>query len=173
MLSGRYQGRLLAWLSRLVQPRRILEIGTFTGYSALCLAEGLQPGGELHTLDRDTRLAEPVRAFFAQSPWASQMHFHIGTATDTLANLAGPFDLVFIDADKKAYGTYLELVYPLCRKGAIILIDNVLWKGQVFGNDPDETGKYLQMLNKEIAQDARWQALMLPIRDGLWALQVA
>jgi predicted O-methyltransferase YrrM len=173
MLSGRYQGRLLAWISTLLQPRHILEIGTFTGYSALCLAEGLQPGGELHTLDRDARLVEPVQGFFAKSAWASQMHIHIGPAADTIGRLEGPFDLVFIDADKRAYDQYLEAVTPLCRSGAVILLDNVLWKGKVYEeNTPSEVGLYIQALNTKIAADSRWRSIMLPVRDGLWALQV-
>lgn len=174
MLSGRYQGRLLAWISRLLQPKRILEIGTFTGYSALCLAEGLAEGGELHTLDRDPRLAEPVQAFFDRSPWADRLHLHIGPGLETLKHLQGPFDLIFIDADKKAYGDYLEAALPLCRPGSVLLIDNVLWKGRLY--DPaleqDAIGTYLAEFNQKLSADARLDALMLPVRDGLWAVRV-
>jgi caffeoyl-CoA O-methyltransferase len=174
MLSGRYQGRLLAWMSTLLQPARILEIGTFTGYSALCLAEGLPPHGELHTIDRDARLAAPVEGFFARCAWAGQMRLHVGPAADVLLTLPHPYDLVFIDADKRAYQDYLGAVLPLCRKGAVILIDNVLWKGKLY--DPsmelDTIGIYLKQFNDSLATDARVQALMLPVRDGLWALRV-
>ena len=131
-------------------------------------------GGELHTLDRDARLAEPVRKFFARSAWAGRLHLHIGVAADTLATLDRPFDLVFIDADKKAYGSYLEAVLPLCRSGSLILIDNVLWRGRVYETpeELDATAAYLTELNQQIAADVRLEAVMLPIRDGLWALRV-
>jgi predicted O-methyltransferase YrrM len=174
MLSGRYQGRLLAWVSKLVQPKRILEIGTFTGYSALCLAEGLAEGGELHTIDRDVRLQEDVEGFFARSPFGEQMHLHIGLAAEVIPTLPAPFDLVFIDADKRAYGNYLEAVLPLCRKGATILIDNVLWKGRLYDayHEVDPIGAYLADFNVQLAADPRVEALMLPVRDGLWAVRV-
>jgi predicted O-methyltransferase YrrM len=174
MLSGRYQGRLLAWLSALVQPKRILEIGTFTGYSALCLAEGLIEGGELHTIDRDARLTDDVQSFFDRSPYLGRIHFHIGQAADVIPTLPGPFDVVFIDAEKRAYGDYIEAIYPLTRPGTVVLIDNVLWKGKVYDSEAelDAIGTYLKAFNVAISQNARFQSIMLPVRDGLWALRV-
>ncbi len=176
ILSGRYQGRLLALLSQLVQPQQVLEVGTFTGYSALCLAEGLAPGGQLHTLDRDARLAEPVRGFFDRSAWAGRLHLHIGPALQSLEALPGPFELVFIDADKRTYGAYLEAILPKCRPGTLLLIDNVLWKGRLYTPQPPDTtdaiADYLASFNQQLAQDARLEAVMLPVRDGLWAARV-
>jgi caffeoyl-CoA O-methyltransferase len=174
MLSGRMQGRLLAWISKLVRPKHIVEIGTFTGYSALCLAEGLALDGQLHTVDRDARLQTGVQGFFERSPWAGQMHLHIGSADPWIATLKTPIDLAFVDADKRAYGTYLEALLPLCRPGAVLLFDNVLWKGRVYDTaaEPDAIGQYLINFNKQLAADPRLDAVMLPVRDGLWAVRV-
>jgi len=174
MLSGLHQGRLLSMFSHLLRPEQVLEIGTFTGYSALCMAEGLAPQGVLHTLDKDARLQSAVQDFFARSAWAGRLHLHIGPAHATLAGLPGPFNLVFIDADKRAYGHYLEAVVPKCKPGAVILLDNVLWKGSVYGiaDQADDIRDYLSTLNLSIAADPRWQAVMLPVRDGLWMLRV-
>ncbi|WP_026999357.1 O-methyltransferase [Eisenibacter elegans] len=169
MLSGHLQGRFLALLSQLKQPRYILEIGTYTGYSALCLAEGLQPQGELHTLDNNEELAPRIRRYFAQSPYAAQLHLHIGNALDLIPALKQPFDLVFIDADKKNYDKYYDLIFDQLPSGALIIADNVLWSGKVIqpvkGKDVDTQA--LLDFNAKVQADPRVENVLLPVRDGL------
>ena len=131
MLSGEFQGRVLSMISKLIQPKTILEIGTYTGYSALCLAEGLAPNGELHTLDRNEELFDLQRAYFDKSPYKDQIHQHLGTALDLLPQFDQKFDLVFVDADKANYSNYFHLIIDKMNPGGIILSDNVLWSGKV------------------------------------------
>jgi len=171
MLSGHYQGRILALFSKLISPSRILEIGTFTGYSALCLLEGLHEKGELHTIDQNEELEERVRGYFEASGKAQQIHFHIGNALDIIPGLPHDFDLVFIDADKKNNLSYLELAYEKTRTGALIMIDNVLWKGRVFDEHPDTQTRYILELNEALAEDKRFDKLILPVRDGVYLLR--
>ncbi|HZH54280.1 MAG TPA: O-methyltransferase [Sphingobacteriaceae bacterium] len=171
MLSGHYQGRILALFSKLISPSRILEIGTFTGYSALCLLEGLHEKGELHTIDKNEELEERVRGYFEASGKAQQIHFHIGNALDIIPGLPHDFDLVFIDADKKNNLSYLELAYEKTRTGALIMIDNVLWKGRVFDEHPDTQTRYILELNEALAEDKRFDKLILPVRDGVYLLR--
>lgn len=171
MLSGHYQGRLLAMLSKLVMPQRILEIGTFTGYATLCLAEGLVAGGELHTIDINAELEDRVRSYFAQSPFGDSIQYHIGDAADIVPQLPGPFDLVFIDADKKNNELYYELALEKSRKGSLILIDNVLWKGKVVDGATDSQTRQIAELNERLAADKRVDKLILPIRDGVFVLR--
>ncbi len=169
MLSGHFQGRVLSILSKLIQPKNILEIGTYTGYSALCLAEGMQTDGELHTIDTNEELYDLQRKYFDKSEYGSQIIQHIGYALEVIPNLDITFDLVFIDADKKNYPNYLEIILPKLKKGSVILSDNVLWSGKVLetiSKDDNET-KALVSYNKMLNEHPRLETVLLPIRDGL------
>lgn len=173
MLSGHLQGRVLSLLSKLHGPKRILEIGTYTGYSALCLAEGLVEGGELHTIDINEELEDFARKYFDESPFGSMIHQHIGKALDVIPTLEDGWDIVFIDADKSNYVNYYNDILPRMKKGGLILCDNVLWSGKVV--DPKATDKEtetLRELNALITSDDRVENVLLPIRDGLMAARV-
>ena len=169
MISGHFQGRILSLISKLVAPGTILEIGTYTGYSALCLAEGLQKQGVLHTIDHNEELYSLQRKYFDQSPYKNQIVQHTGEALEVISGIKGPFDLVFIDADKANYANYFEAVIDKMNPGGVILSDNVLWSGKVTVKpDPnDEDTKALIAFNKTMNQDPRIETVMLPIRDGL------
>ncbi len=169
MITGHYQGRVLSMLSKITAPDRILEIGTYTGYSALCLAEGLRPGGELHTIDINEELQEIQNRFFRLSGFGGQIRQHVGDALEIIPTLDLEFDLVFIDAEKKEYSAYFEAVLPKTRKGGIILSDNVLWSGKVIEPlDPaDKATKALLKYNDMLKSDPRVETVMLPVRDGL------
>ncbi len=169
MLSGHYQGRLLSMLSKLIRPKSILEIGTYTGYSALCLAEGLQKDGMLHTIDINEELAGLQQKYFELSPYGKCIQQHIGDATQLIPTINEQFDLVFIDADKPNYPTYFELIIDKMRPGGVILSDNVLWSGKILEpvKEDDTSTKALLTYNKLLADDKRIETVMLPIRDGL------
>lgn len=169
MLSGHYQGRVLSILSKLIRPKNILEIGTYTGYSALCLAEGLQKDGELHTIDINEELEDFQRKYFNLSDYGKQIHQHIGDASKIIPNLDLKFDLVFIDADKPNYPLYFDLVIDKMNSGAVILSDNVLWNGKVIEpvEEEDISTKALLEYNKLLIEDKRIETVVLPIRDGL------
>lgn len=171
MLSGHYQGRVLSLLSKVVAPKRILEIGTFTGYATLCLAEGLQEDGILHTIDINAEQQERVQGYFDESVFADKINYHIGDAAVILPTLDETFDLVFIDADKKRNLYYFETIINQVPSGGLILIDNVLWKGKVLDSKPDNQTKQIIDLNARLAQDKRVEKVILPIRDGLFALR--
>jgi caffeoyl-CoA O-methyltransferase len=171
MLSGHYQGRVLSMLSKMVNPKRILEIGTFTGYATLCLAEGLTPDGKLYTLDINIELEDMVRESFAQSTFDKQIHYMLGDATTTISTLDEVFDLVFIDADKKNNGTYYDLIFDRIRPGGLIIVDNVLWSGKVLSNQQDKDTKNIITFNDKIAKDHRVEKLILPVRDGLFIIR--
>lgn len=171
MLSGHYQGRVLSMLSKMVSPSRILEIGTFTGYATLCLAEGLTENGLLYTLDINEELEEMVRSNFAESEYHDQIRYILGDANDTLADLDETFDLVFIDADKKNNGTYYDLVFDRVRPGGLIIVDNVLWSGKVLNNNPDKDTKNITTFNDKVLADNRVEKLILPVRDGLFVIR--
>ena len=171
MLSGHYQGRLLAFLSKLMSPLKVLEVGTFTGYATLCLAEGLAADGEIHTIDNNAELEERVRGYFNESGYGDNIHYHIGDAAAIIPAIAGPLDLVFIDADKKNNGYYYELALEKTRPGGLILIDNVLWKGKVVGGASDNQTQQITALNDQLANDKRIDKLILPVRDGLFLLR--
>ena len=169
MLSGHYQGRLLSMLCKMIKPGRILEIGTYTGYATLCLAEGLTETGIIHTIDINKELEDMVRANFAKSAFNHQITYHLGNALDIIPNLIEVFDLVFIDADKKNNLNYYNLVIEKLRPGGLIIIDNVLWSGKVLR--PDETDQdtfLINKLNQTINSDQRVEKLILPVRDGLF-----
>jgi len=169
MITGHYQGRVLSLISRIIRPRNILEIGTYTGYSALCLAEGLLPDGKLHTIDKNEELRELQRRYFDLSPYGDQIIQHTGLALETIPRMGETFDLVFIDADKQEYPDYFEIVLPKVRSGGLILLDNVLWSGKVL--EPiapkDRTTQILVDFNKKLTKDPRVRTVLLPIRDGL------
>lgn len=169
MLSGHFQGRVLSMLSKLIRPLNILEIGTYTGYSALCLCEGMQENGVLHTIDIKEELVDFQRKYFDQSPWGKQIFQHLGQALDILPKLDLKFDLVFIDADKENYIHYFNLVVPKMNKGGIILSDNVLWSGKVVQElHPNDTStRVLLEYNQLLKNDPRVETVLLPIRDGL------
>lgn len=173
MLSGHFQGRLLAMLSRMIRPKKILEIGTFTGYSALCLAEGLAEGGTLTTLDANEELETFTRGFFAESGLADRIDYRIGDAMELLPNLPGPFDLVFIDADKLAYSAYFDLIFDKITPGGFLIADNVLWSGKVVETTerPDKDTQALLDFNAKIQADPRVENLLLPVRDGLMVVR--
>jgi predicted O-methyltransferase YrrM len=167
MLSGHLQGRFLSMISHMIRPASILEIGTYTGYSALCLAEGLKPEGRLITLDINDELETRVRGYFGQSPWKHQIDYRIGDAREIIPSLAGPFDLVFIDADKENYSHYFDLVLDKVPSGGFLIADNVLWSGKVLESKPDKDTRAIQEFNEKVSADTRVQTMLLPLRDGL------
>lgn len=170
MLSGHLQGRVLSMISKLQRPKTIVEIGTYTGYSALCLAEGLQPGGTLHTIDINEELESRIRRYLDRSEYGSQIKLHIGNALDIVPTLVGDIDLVFIDADKQNYGRYYDMLIDRIPSGAIIIADNVLWSGKVLDaseRENDEETRALDAFNKQVQADDRVENVLLPIRDGL------
>ncbi|WP_128545934.1 O-methyltransferase [Larkinella soli] len=170
MLSGHLQGRILSMISRMLRPRRILEIGTYTGYSALCLAEGLTDDGRLITLDNNEELETFARSYWEQSPLGPKIDLRLGQAAEIIPTLDETFDLVFIDADKVSYGLYYDLVFDKVRPGGIILADNVLWSGKVVqttDRKPDKDTQVVLDFNRKVHEDARTEHVLLPVRDGL------
>ena len=173
MLSGFFQGRVLSMLSKMIQPKVVLEIGTYLGYSALCFAEGLAEGGKVITLDVDEATHKVAKSFVAKSPFADRIEFHLGPATGIIPTLPETFDLVFIDADKLNYTNYYKLVFDKVRPGGFIVADNVLWSGKVLLKDKaqDEQTKALHAFNWMVKKDSRVSNVLLPIRDGLMVLR--
>lgn len=174
MLSGAYQGRVLSLLSKLTHPKTILEIGTYTGYSALCLAEGLNTKGKLITIDKNEELEDFSKKYFQKSIYKNNIQQIIGNAVEVIPTLNNTFDLVFIDADKTNYTTYFDLVIDKMNKGGIIISDNVLWSGKVVEelNTKDKDTKAIISYNKKLAEDKRIETIMLSIRDGLTVSRV-
>ena len=174
MLSGHFQGRVLSMLSKLIRPVHILEIGTYTGYAALCLCEGMQKNGSLDTIDINEELESIQRKYFDLSDWKTQINQHIGDAIQIIPTLNKKYDLVFIDADKENYLHYFELIVPMMNAGGIILSDNVLWSGKVLEKpDPrDLSTNILLEYNKKVNEDPRVETVLLPIRDGLTVSRV-
>ena len=167
MISGYLQGRLLSLISKMISPKNILEIGTFTGYAALCLAEGLQKDGKLTTLDVNEDLAYIPKKYFAESEFASQIEFRLENALDFLKNSSETFDLIFIDADKENYPEYLKLVKPRMKSGSVLMIDNVLWYGKVLDEKGNKQTEQIKLVNKLVAEDADFENVILPLRDGI------
>ncbi len=169
MLSGPYQGRVLSMISKLVRPQTILELGTYTGYATLCLAEGLKEQGEIHTIDNNEELVDFQRKYFDCSAYGTQIFQHLGNALEIIPTLDLTFDLVFIDADKPNYSNYFHLVIDKLNPGGIILSDNVLWHGKVIEplNDKDVSTKSVMEFNTLLKDDQRIETVVLPIRDGL------
>jgi caffeoyl-CoA O-methyltransferase len=169
MLSGNIQGNLLRMISRMIQPVSILEIGTFTGYSAICLAQGLHPDGVLHTIDNNPEVADLAKKYFTEAGLTDKIVQHSGNAMQILPSLSGPFDLVFIDADKENYVDYYKAVFPKVRPGGFILADNVFWYGKVMDPDAlnDKETRGIAAFNLYIKNDPAIEHILLPIRDGL------
>lgn len=169
MLSGHMQGNLLSMLSNMIRPKQILEIGTYTGYSGICLTKGLQDGGKLHTIDINEELETMVRTFFDEAGLTNKINYYIGNALNIIPTIKEKFDLVFIDADKKNYSAYYDMVFDKVNAGGYIIVDNVLWSGKVL--DPpekmDADTKAIDAFNKKIHSDTRVEHLLLPVRDGL------
>jgi len=169
MLSGHIQGRMLSSISKMARPRRILEIGTYTGYSALCFAEGLAEDGMLHTIDINEELEAMIRKYFEKSEYSQKLVLHIGNAVEIIGDLNEKWDLVFIDADKENYSTYFDLVIDKMTKGGLIIADNVLWSGKVLDSEEkmDKETRALHEFNRKIQNDRRVENVLFPIRDGL------
>ena len=174
MLSGHFQGRVLSMLSKIIHPKHILELGTYTGYATLCLAEGLQNDGTIDTIDINEELEEIQEKYFNLSDYKGKIFQHIGNATEIIPILNKKFDLVFIDADKENYITYWNLIVPMMNKGGIILSDNVLWSGKVLEEvkKNDKSTPILLEYNKMVNNDPRVETVLLPIRDGLTVSRV-
>jgi len=168
MLSGHYQGRLLSMLSKMMQPKFILEIGTFTGYATICLAEGLTEDGIIHTIEVNREMEGMLNQHFKLTDVEKKIKLHFGPAVDVIADFGNIlFDIAFIDADKKNNLLYFESIFDKVRSGGLIIIDNVLWKGKVYGDDKDADTASFRKLNDQIAADTRVEKLILPVRDGL------
>lgn len=174
MCSGHLQGRLMSMLVSMIRPRRVLELGTFTGYSALCLAETLPEGGEVHTVELDDEMEEELEALFASSPGGERVKLHIGDAMQVIPTLGDDWDLVYIDANKRDYTAYLDLLLPRLRPGSFIIADNTLWDGKVYdtaaNHDPQTLG--LDAFNTYVASHPRLSSVILPLRDGLTLIRV-
>ena len=173
MISGQQQGRFLSLIAQMIKPQLILEIGTYTGYSALCLAEGLAPKGKLHTIEKDIELESIASKYFKKAKYDQQIIQHFGDAKEIIPELNFLFDLVFIDANKDAYSTYYNLVFEKLKKGGFLLVDNVLWNGKVVEplhkNDKDTAG--ILAFNKLVQEDNRVENVLLPLRDGLMLIR--
>lgn len=168
MISGYQQGRLLTIISKILQPKNILEIGTFTGYAALCMAEGLSKEGKLTTLDVNEDLAYLPKKYFAESEFSSQIHFKLQDAKEFLKETDEVFDLVFIDADKENYAEYFRLIKPKTKSGSVVMFDNVLWYGKVLEENPKQKStQVIKELNDLAAKDEDFENLILPLRDGV------
>ncbi|GAB3506688.1 O-methyltransferase [Spirosoma knui] len=173
MLSGHIQGRLLSMISWMIRPRRILEIGTYTGYSALCLAEGLTDDGRLITIDHNEELEDFARSYWQQSPFSQQIDLRIGLAADIIPTLNETFDLIFIDADKRNNSLYFDLIIDKLRPGGFILADNVLWSGKVVEpvKPADEDTRAVLAFNEKVQADERVENVLLPVRDGIMVMR--
>lgn len=173
MLSGRLQGQFLECISTLLRPKRILEVGTFTGYAAICLARGLAEGGELHTIEIEPELEYMIRKYLARAHLTEQVHLHLGNALEIIPELGGEFDLVFLDAAKQEYTAYYQLIIDRLRPGGLILADNVLWSGKVLEKEQSEDADAvaLHAFNQMIHDDPRVQNILLPLRDGLMMIR--
>jgi predicted O-methyltransferase YrrM len=174
MITGHFQGRVLSMLSKIIYPKNILEIGTYTGYSAICLAEGLQKNGELHTIDVNEELNTIQKKYFEKSGYLDMITQHTGDALDIIPNLDICFDLIFIDAEKKSYDAYFEAAILKTKPGSIIISDNVLWSGKVVEplDKKDKATKVLLDYNKKLQEDSRIETVLLPVRDGLTLCRV-
>lgn len=173
MLSGHMQGRFLSLMSHLIKPKRILEIGTYTGYSAICMAEGLAQDGKLHTIDINEELETMVQQYIEKAGLSAKIEMHVGNAMEIIPELNETWDMVFIDADKENYLNYFNLIIDKVRAGGLIIADNVLWSGKILqvAAPNDEETKALQTFNEAVSADNRVESQLLPIRDGLMLLR--
>ena len=169
MLSGEYQGRLLSLISKIKQPKKILEIGTFTGYSTLCLVEGLETSGKIYTIDKNEELIKIQNKYFSKSKYHKNIIQYTGDALEIIPKINSKFDLIFLDADKENYNKYLEIIIPKLNKKGILISDNVLWHGKVLSDkkNQDKVTKGIDTFNKDLLENKNFQTFMLPIRDGL------
>ncbi len=167
MCSGHIQGRMLKMLTQMISPMRVLELGTFTGYSALCMAEGMPEGAELHTVELDDEYADDIRSYFESAPCGGKITLHIGDALELTRQLPGPWDMVFIDANKRQYSEYYEAVLPLVPSGGYIIADNTLWSGKVTEDCHDAQTDAIRRFNDLVAADPRVEKVILPLRDGM------
>lgn len=169
MLSGEYQGRLLSLISKIKQPKKILEIGTFTGYATLCLAEGLETSGKIYTIDKNEELIKIQNKYFSKSKYHKNIIQYTGDALEIIPKINSKFDLIFLDADKMNYNKYLEIIIPKLNKKGILISDNVLWHGKVLSDkkNQDKVTKRIDTFNKDLVENKNFQTFMLPIRDGL------
>lgn len=169
MLSGEYQGRLLSLISKIKQPKKILEIGTFTGYATLCLAEGLETSGKIYTIDKNEELIKIQNKYFSKSKYHKNIIQYTGDALEIIPKINSKFDLIFLDADKEYYNKYLEIIIPKLNKKGILISDNVLWHGKVLSDkkNQDKVTKGIDTFNKDLVENKNFQTFMLPIRDGL------
>ena len=173
MISGHLQGRMLSMFSKMIHPDRVLEIGTYTGYSALCLAEGLSENGKLITIDKNEELEDLVKKFLNKSEFKKKIDFRVGVASDIIKDLDEIFDLVFIDADKVSYVEYYKLIMPKLKSGGIIIADNTLWSGKVVKElkKPDKETESLRSFNKMVHNDPAVENVLIPVRDGLMVMR--
>jgi predicted O-methyltransferase YrrM len=169
MIAGHFQGRVLSMLSHMIRPEKVLEVGTFTGYSAICWAEGLAPNGEIHTIDCNEELEYMAQSFAEKSGVSDRIHFHLGDALEIIPTLIHEWDIVFLDADKSNYSNYYHVVFDRVKKGGYIIADNVLWNGKVIDSDSWEEidTKAILEFNQMVQSDQRVQNVLFPIRDGL------
>lgn len=171
MLSGHLQGRLLSMLSKMQQPKKILEIGTFTGYATICLAEGLAEDGLIYTVDINEELEERVKTYFESARLSNRVKYIIGNALDILPTIDEVFDLIFIDADKRNNENYYDIVFDKLRPGGIIIVDNVLWSGKVVSGETDKETELIRSFNNKITNDQRTEKVIMPVRDGLFLIR--
>jgi predicted O-methyltransferase YrrM len=173
MLSGHMQGRILSAISHMIKPKHVLEIGTYTGYSALCFAEGLAANGKITTIDINEELTPMVNKYIEASDYKNKIHLKIGNALDVIPTIEGKFDLVFIDADKESYSAYFDLIIDRMETGGFILADNVLWSGNILKDekDMDESTLALHHFNQKVHNDDRVENVLFPIRDGIMILR--
>lgn len=167
MLSGHLQGRLLSMISKISSPQNILEIGTFTAYSTFCLAEGLTPEGKIYTIDKNEEQAHLIQKFIQESEHKDKIIYILGEALTIIEQLTTIFDLIFIDADKENYTSYLDAVLPLVKSGGIIIVDNILWKGKVTDSNPDKKTQHILDFNQYVRNHNDLEVVILPIRDGI------
>lgn len=167
MLSGHLQGRVLSMISNMIEPEKIIEIGTYTGYSALCLSEGLKNNGQLHTIDINEEYASIANKYFIKSKWKNNIIQHIGSASEIIPKINQKFQLAFIDADKENYINYIKLIFEKIDVGGYIIADNVLWSGKIINKEQDEETKALANFNTYIKKNSKLKSILLPIRDGL------
>lgn len=171
MLSGSLQGRFLQLISQMIRPKRILEIGTYTGFSAICLAQGLSENGSLHTIEANEELEDFIRHYLAKARLSDRVKLYIDDAMQCIPKLEGPFDLIFMDANKRQYGAYYDMVFEQWQPGGFMIVDNVLWSGKVILQSNDRDTRYLQDFNAKVQADKRVENLVLPFRDGLSILR--
>jgi caffeoyl-CoA O-methyltransferase len=171
MLSGKLQGQFLVFLSKILAPKMVIDIGTFTGYSALCFAEGLAEGGVVHTIDIDEEKENIINEFIQKSSNHDKIKFHLGKAVDIIPTIKGDFDMVFIDADKESYSEYFNLVIDRVRSGGLIIADNILWKGKVLDDKKDKKTAIIDAFNKDVQENDKIENILLPLRDGLMIMR--